>query len=242
MEHAAHVAAVDRESLAMAAALTVVEPDAPVPSCPGWTAHDLAVHAGLFAGFWAHVLCEGTGRPKVEVPDPPTDGIADWFAGVTGDLSRLTDEIDPATAVWTWYPRDRTAGFIVRRAAHELAVHRVDAELAGGTQSPVEAALAADGIDEILVIVDRWQIEGDRAGYGDGERLHLRAVDVDRDWRLVLAPGGMEVVDGGPADLRVEAAASDLEMLLYGRPALGSVVRTGDEAVLAAWTRVFTFT
>jgi len=226
----------------MTAALAVVPPEAPVPSCPEWTARDLAVHAGLFAGFWAHVLCEGTGRPKVDVPDPPAEGIADWFAGVTGDLACLVDEIDPAAAVWTWHHEDRSAGFVARRAAHELAVHRVDAELAAGTQSPIDAPLAADGIDEILLIVDSWQRDGRRVGYGAGERLHLRATDVDRDWHLVLGADGLRVVDAGPVDLRVEAGASDLEMLLYRRPTLGPVGRDGDDAVLDAWSRVFHFT
>ena len=32
---------------------------------------DLAVHVGEFCGFWSHVLCEGTGRPKTPFPDPP---------------------------------------------------------------------------------------------------------------------------------------------------------------------------
>ena len=38
-----------------------------------------------------------------------------------------------------------------RRQAHETAIHRVDTELAAGSAlSPVDAAVAADGVDELL--------------------------------------------------------------------------------------------
>ena len=43
------------------------------------------------------------------------------------------------------------------------------------------------------------------------------------------------------ADLALRGAVSDLELVLYQRPTLGDVERLGDESVLAAWQRVFTF-
>lgn len=230
----------------MAQALASAPLDAPVPTCPEWTGRDLAVHAGNFSGFWAHVLCEGTGRPKPEVPDPPQVDVPGWFSDVTSHLGRVLAETDPTTEVWTWSLDDHSAAFVARRAAHELAVHRVDAELTAGHQNPVEADLAADGIDEIMMIIDhrqRTDADGLGEGWGEGQRLHLHAADTGHDWLLVLDPAGLQVERAaGPAQLRIDASASDLEMLLYRRPTLGAVERSGDEAALDAWFRLFRFT
>lgn len=232
----------------MAEALSAVAGEAPVPTCPEWTARDLAVHAGLFAGFWSHVLCEGTGRPKPEVPDPPAAEVAGWFSDVSGALVDELQATAPDVEVWTWSLDDHSAAFLARRAAHELAVHRVDAELAAGSQTPVEPALAADGIDEVMMIIDQWQRRGDeRIGHddhswGEGQRLHLHASDTGEDWLLVLDSAGLLVERrAAPAQLRIDASASDLETLLYRRPTLGAVERVGDEAALDAWFRLFRF-
>jgi hypothetical protein len=46
---------------------------------------------------------------------------------------------------------------------------------------------------------------------------------------------------GAPADLILHGLASDLELLLYGRPTLARVDREGDDAVLDKWRREFLF-
>ena len=50
---------------------------------------------------------------------------------------------------WTW-SSDHSAGFVIRRLAQEIGVHRWDAELAAGIEHTIEATLASDGIDEFL--------------------------------------------------------------------------------------------
>jgi hypothetical protein len=151
--------------------------------------------------------------------------------------------------VWTWAPDDQSARFVARRAANELAVHRFDAQLARGGPEPIDAALAADGIDEIFVMIDAWP---EPPGRGDGETLHLHGTDRDDEWLLVLTPDGPHVERGGgeashsgpkraAPHLSLRAAVSDLELTLYQRPALGQIERAGDEAALAAWYRAFTF-
>jgi len=45
----------------------------------------------------------------------------------------------------------------------------------------------------------------------------------------------------GKGDLAIRATASDLELILYGRPTLDEVVTFGDPAVLATWYRIFRF-
>ncbi len=126
-----------------------------VPTCEGWKMRDLAVHVGEFCGFWSHVLCEGTGRPKTPFPDPP-DGDAVGHVG--GDACSAPDRRSstprlPATEVWTWFDADHTAGFVSRRCAHELAVHRYDAQSSSRTCTPIASDLADDGINEMLDVL-----------------------------------------------------------------------------------------
>src|SRR5262249_19561704 len=164
-------------------------------------------------------------------------------AGLVGEL-RATE---PATAVWTWHPTDHSAAFVARRAAHELAVHRVDAQLAArGAAGPVDAALAADGIDEAFVLqahapgrAATEAVPGDRAG----QTLHLHGTDhAPAEWLVTFAPEGVTVERShAKGDLALRGAVSDLEMVLYQRPPTGTVERFGDPAVLDLFHREFTF-
>jgi hypothetical protein len=75
--------------------------------------------------------------------------VADACAALISEL-----EATPAsTPVWTWFDSDHTAGFVARRCAHELAVHRYDAQASRGICTPIPAELAADGIDEVLDVL-----------------------------------------------------------------------------------------
>ncbi len=233
---------VERELDALVAAVADGSLDAPVPTCPDFTVDDLAAHVGSFCGFWTHVLCEGSGRPKTPFTDVPGDeGRAAWLTGLAGHLVSELGATPAETETWTWHPADQSAGFIARRCVNELAVHRVDAQAARVAVTPVDADLAVDGIDEIFVLIENGDRVGDRRG--SGETLHLHGTDHDdAEWMITLAPDGVKVdLTHGKADLALRGPVSDLEMLLYQRPTTGEVARFGDEAVLGAFHRQFTF-
>jgi uncharacterized protein (TIGR03083 family) len=240
VEYLEHVDAVEENAGAFARALRAGPLDVTVPTCPKWSLADLARHVGEFSGFWSHVLCEGTGRPKTPFADPPeAAAMADWYEALAGHLVAELRATPPGTSVWTWVPTDQSARFVARRVAHELAVHRVDAQLTRGAAEPVASALAADGIEEIFVMIGAW---GAPAGRGSGETLHLHEVDGEHEWLLTLAPSGLEVDRRhGRGDLALRGTVSDLELTLYQRPALGPMERLGDDRVLDAWHRAFTF-
>ena len=64
--------------------------------------------------------------------------------------SRRTRRRTPA---WSWWEPDQTVGFWYRRMALETVVHRVDVETQFGPPSAIDAALAVDGIDEVLTLM-----------------------------------------------------------------------------------------
>ena len=237
MDYSAHVAATRTEVAAIVEALGSGPFDVRVPTCPDWTLADLVTHIGQFSGWWADVLCEGLGRPKTPLPDPPEgERLTGWFAEAAGRLVRLLGEAPPDTSVWTWMPDQQSAAFVARRSAHELSVHRFDVEMSRGTPRPIPPELAADGIEEILMMV------GHRGGSGSGETLHLHGTDRHDEWMLTLAPERVKVErTHGKGDLALRGAVSDLELTLYHRPAVGEVEQFGDAAVLDAWYRIFTF-
>lgn len=240
MEYDGYVAAIERESAALLTTLRVGPLDALVPSCPGWALADLAAHVGAVTGFWTHILCEGIGRPKTLFPDVPAGpALADWCEELIANLLAVLRETPPSTTVWTWVDSDQTARFVGRRLAHELAVHRYDAQLARDTPQPIDAALAVDGIEEIFVMMGATP----RSGQATGETLHLHATDGAGEWLVTLHPDRFDVArEHAKGDLALRGAVSDLELLLYQRPPIGDVEQLGAPAILAAWYREFTFT
>ena len=240
------VGAVEREAQSIAVALRSGPSDAPVPTCPAWDVRTLARHLGEFTALWTHVVCEATGRDKTPYEaDPPGDGAAlgDWYETLAGHLVatlRATDADQPA---WTWVPSQQRVGFIARRCANELAVHRVDAESARGTSAPIDADLAASCILEIPDLLEGWEQDSDYRHEGSGRRLHLCPTDSDHELVLTMASGRLDITSEhcDDADLTLRGATSDLTLVAFDRPPLGVVDRTGDPAVLAAWYREFHF-
>jgi uncharacterized protein (TIGR03083 family) len=239
MQYEDHVRAVRREADAFVAAVSSGPLDAPVPSCPQWTVADLNEHVGTFAGWWASVLAEGTGRPKQEPAMPGHAGErVDWCAAVLDHLVGELEATPPDTVIWTWVIEDDRATFAARRAANELAIHRFDAELARGTQRPIDPTLAVDGIDEVFVMITNG---GDRPE-GAGATLHLHATDVEAEWLVRLDDDRIEMThEHAKADAAVRGTVSDLELVLYRRPTLGAVDRFGGDDPLDAFYRAFEF-
>jgi uncharacterized protein (TIGR03083 family) len=240
MEYDEHVAAAEREAKAYVAVLREVDGDPRVPTCPEWTLADLTRHVGQFTGFWTHVVCEGAGRSKTpfeEMPAAAGDRAA-WYEGLAGHLVEQFRAAEATSPVWTWNADDQTAGFVARRVAHELAIHRLDAQLSIDAGEPVDSALAADGIEEIFMMATISR----QAGRGAGETLHLHATDTGHEWFLVLGSDGLTVErEHKKGDLAVRGAVADLELYLYQRPPFGPVELIGDPTVVDAWKRVFTF-
>jgi uncharacterized protein (TIGR03083 family) len=134
--------------------LAAAIPDAPVdvPSCPGWTTKDLAKHmAHVYLGQ-AFVVKTGSQAENKEhlAPYPRTEDYLEFMGWGFEAITKALDINRPERPTWSWHHSDFSVDFWFRRMAHETVIHRIDAELAIGAVTPIDEALALDGVDEVL--------------------------------------------------------------------------------------------
>jgi uncharacterized protein (TIGR03083 family) len=222
-----------RESEVLADAAEAAGPDAPVPSCPGWTVTDLMAHCAG-GDQWARVIVETGSREGASsdlAEDAPTGAaLVPYFREGARQLVDVLRATDPTKSVWTFSPADRTAEFWRRRRAHETAMHRCDAQLAAGSPAPLDAELASDGIDELLVVfVPRF---ADKVAV-DGETLHVHCIDVEGEWFIARAGDELKITrEHAKGDVAARGTASDLLLYLRGRGPVDPLDVIGDAAVL----------
>ena len=112
--------------------------DTPVPTCPGWDVARLVQHLGFIHSRVAFVVSnQRTKAPDPGELSPAPDGAASisWFAEQrTAMLAALT-AADGDALVWNWTADSPgPVNFWFRRMAHETLIHRVDIELAHGSE------------------------------------------------------------------------------------------------------------
>jgi uncharacterized protein (TIGR03083 family) len=184
-------------------ALVPTDPDAAVPSCPGWTVAELTRHVGEVYLHKTLAMREGAEPdpwPPAELADEDPLALLDRaYAGLLAEFAARKPE-DPAGS---WYTPDQTVGFWIRRMAQETVIHRIDAELGTGQPvAPVPADLAVDGIDELLVFVAYGVAEwGDYTGILNDSPSRTYAVRADgAGWRVRTGPDLFAVEDGAVGD------------------------------------------
>ncbi len=191
---------------------------------------------------WATAIVvegHGTRHPACEEPDLDGEALFDRF---TEGHRLLVDSLRAAPAdleCWTFFPSPSPLAFWARRQTHETRVHRVDAESArGGPLTPVAAAHAADGIDELLAgfharAKSRVRTAAPRV-------LRVRASDTDAMWTVRLSADAPLTIRGGaaldtPADCTLSGTAEELFLVLWNRLPLSSVEVSGDREVAEVW-------
>lgn len=237
-----------RDSERFRAALTDADPRARVPSCPDWNAADLLFHLSGVQHFWSRIVA---GRPAgpdgVEEPARPTS-YAELLALYDASHAALVDALagaDPVEQAWTWAP-EQTVGFIFRRQAHEALIHRLDAELTVGEVTPLDPALAADGVEEALDVMfggcPPWgefaglphHVRVDSTDTGDSVWVQIgrfRGTDPDDDVHYDEDDISVVADPGTEPDAVVEGAAEALDAWLWRRRDDSGVRVHGDRAV-----------
>jgi uncharacterized protein (TIGR03083 family) len=240
MNHDAHTDAIEGESAVFVAAAAAVDADARVPSCPDWVVDDLLRHVGTVQRWAAGMVEQRATEPaRRGEDDSPAerDALFEWVREGSANLVAVLRATPPDAELWTFSGLGE-ARFWSRRQAQEIALHRVDAQLAGpidpGAPDPIDSELACDGIDEFFEVIAPFRLQ-DRL-VGDGETLHFHRTDGEGEWLVRLTPSGPEIERAhAKGDVAVRGSASDVLLVLRNRGGLDHVEVFGDEALLARW-------
>jgi uncharacterized protein (TIGR03083 family) len=142
-------------------------------------------------------------------------------------MFRAHEPTDPSP---TWWPDDQTVGFWARRMAHETAIHGADAELAFGPATPLDAALAVDGIDEILTIMLAGDWSEAPSPKSIGQRVAV--VGLDRTWIVTLGRTAIQVAEGflDGVSATVGGEPSNVDLWLWGRAPEEALEVSGEQS------------
>jgi uncharacterized protein (TIGR03083 family) len=202
-----------------------------VPWVPAWSARDLVGHLGTVHRWATAILRAGhTQPPPPEARQtPPEDDLLGWYATGLTELVATLRTTPPDAPAWHMSPAaEKIAASWARRQAHELVVHRMDLEAAAGVRhAPVDAALAEDGVDELLsIVVPRWA-HTEPLNSADAT-CAVTATDSGRTWSVRVRHGTVTVGTdrSGDEDAHLDGPVSELLLRLWGRPA--DVTVTGD--------------
>ena len=226
------LASLRRDAAALLEAARAAGADAAVPCCPGWTASDLAWHIGEVHEFWGTIVADRLDSPDAYRPSPRPDsfdGTVIFAEERAAALLEALESTDPSTPVWTW-GSEQTVEFVLRRMAHETAVHRADAEAAAGRRHELDPELAADGIDEFLAEFLMWVDDAAAALAGS---VHLHCTDAAGEWLVRDDDAGGYAVtrEHAKGDVALRGPAADLLMALWRRVPLDELEVIGDRAV-----------
>jgi uncharacterized protein (TIGR03083 family) len=252
MDVAQHITFVEREGSLFADAARRAGLDAEVPDCPGWDVRDLVRHLGMIhlwaAGHVAFPHDEGWYEteadehaafaefwPELGIFWPEDAVLIDWYLRTNANLLDVLISAAPDLEAWTFLPAPSARAMWARRQAHEIAIHRFDAEHAGHAETGFEPAFADDGIDEILAgfapRMRSFSIEGKST-------MAVHATDTDTRWHLRMSSEGIRTVTGAePADMTLSGAASDLYLALWNRGDDTAISIEGDRSVMDTWRK-----
>jgi uncharacterized protein (TIGR03083 family) len=195
-----------------------------VPACPGWTLEQLFGHVGSIERWAAAVVLGGK---NVEEPAPPTSGASEWFLEGTAPFFETMAALDPDAPCWNFGPPPRTAGFWLRRQAHEHAIHLFDASQASGRAAPdLGADFMLDGVDEVLAMFTPRQLRLERMQPPE------KAVSFHVPGAGNLSAGNW-TVGPGDAAASVTAPVTDMYLGLWGRSNLEGTADIAGDAALA---------
>lgn len=237
MDSSAHLTALRREGDAFAEACAEADLTQGVPSCPDFSLADLVWHVtrvhDLFRFVVQHGATELSQHERPTRPDPPLL-LSAYRAGLDALLSVLA-AADPATEVWT-FTDDHSVRFVIRRLAHETAVHRCDAETAVGIDAVLDAELASDGIDEFFTHFARRGADG---AVPIGGSVHVHCTDVPGEWTFYPgidesgAPTFDLIREHAKGDCALRGTASDLLLAMWRRIPIDRLDIVGDVSVAA---------
>jgi uncharacterized protein (TIGR03083 family) len=242
MDHTEHCTLLAQEIATFADVVDGADMSVPVGPCPGWSLEDLVLHLGTIHRWAAHLVRTVSPRylPSSAVDLAGARPSAEWVMSGGQALVQALRSADPGTPMWAW-GADQHVRFWSRRQLHETLVHRVDAQLALGLEPTVNSAVAADGVDELLVNLGAAVTFSPSVANltGQGEVLRFRATDEGRAWDVRLVTDGFEVMPGAAEapTTCLEGPSAALLLVLYRRAPLSSsgLALEGREGLAQFW-------
>ena len=246
METADHITAIAREAELLAAAADRNGLDADIVWCPGWDMRDLVRHLGEIHLWAAGIVAQRTTKlwpddisehtvswPDLAVFWPDDDKLTAWYLETNANLVRSLESAAINLDCPTFLPAPSPRAMWARRQAHETAVHRFDAESAGGKLSKFDPVFAADGVDEILAA---FAPRGREFPIESPKTMVVHATDTDDHWYVTMTPDGIDTVrEEIPGDVSLAGTASDLYLALWNRQDDLGITVTGDRDVFDVW-------
>jgi uncharacterized protein (TIGR03083 family) len=211
-----------------------------VPGCAEWRGRDLTEHVTRVLSFWERQLeiaDPASAEEADDRPDADDEEQIPFLDAATSNLLGTLRRLGPDEPCWNWSGEDLVSGWVARRMAIELAVHRYDAELTAAVPTPIATDLAADGIDERIDVHLRIDIV-DHPDVCLGGSLCLVCTDVEAAWVVEVGNGRLKCRSGrGPASAVLRGPASDVFLWSWNRILrdAGALQLTGDPAVTERW-------
>jgi uncharacterized protein (TIGR03083 family) len=165
--------------------------------------------------------------------------LAAWLRAGATRLADALDTADPDAPTWHPFPAERKVSVWKRRQAHEISVHRWDAEAVAFGSATIAAPMAADGVAEYLQ-VGLPRVLTREAVAVPSSSLGLRCTDIDASWVVAGEPGaeqGPVMVTPGADDAggTLTGTAQTLLLVLTGRADRSCLDVVGDPAVADEW-------
>ena len=233
LTNAEYLAVLQREGDALADSIAQAM-DVSIASCEPWVGADLLWHMIEVHYSWKFIVESHLMNPDDYVPrSKPADKdlLTEYRAGLD-ELINVLSSLDPARSCWTWAGIQDVA-WVIRRMAHETAVHAWDARCAAGKTTEIDAVLASDGIDEfvhVMVMSNMRDEEGPLSG-----SVHIHCTDVDGEWLIVPTSTSDVVVtrEHAKGDCAIRGSASALLLGLWRRIPTSSLEVIGSADVAA---------
>jgi uncharacterized protein (TIGR03083 family) len=208
--------------------------DVSIASCEPWVGSDLLWHMIEVHYSWKFIVETHLMNPDDYVPRPKPDEkdlLTEYRTGLD-ELINVLSLLDPARSCWTWAGIQDVA-WVIRRMAHETAVHAWDTNRAAGVTQGIDAALASDGIDEfvhVMVMNNVREGEGPLSG-----SVHIHCTDVEGEWLIVPTDASDVVVtrEHAKGDCAIRGSASQLLLGLWRRVPMSALEIIGNADVAA---------